>query len=160
MKEVKTLKRGICIFFALVCSRIIGYNLFVSVLFGIVGLYFAQILFRTGIKISPYAFFVLILVFGLAGEIITALSKECENQENFYAAWLIFVPTLCFLFRDKGLRGATRKIMGTGYAVLLMLLHFYAKAEMGEMASLSFLPLQLSLLFFTVYSLKQKNGAS
>ncbi len=153
------MQRGIGVVCALFICRLIGYNLFVSALFGAIGLGLAQMIFRMRIKVSPYAFFVLIFIIGLLGEIITALSVECENQENFYAAWLFFVPTLFFLFLGSGRDGAVRKIVRIAYAIFLMLMHFYAKQESGDMAALSFLPMQLSLLFASIYSLKQKNGA-
>lgn len=153
------MKKGIGVICALIFCRVFGYNLFISALFGAIGLLVAQMVNGRRLGIFPYAYFLLISACGVLGEIITALFERCTNQENFYGAWLIFVPTIFFLMFSPR-NGVGRKIMGLGYAASLMLLYFYARPKIGDMASLSFFPMKIALLFVIIYNLKQKNGAS
>lgn len=154
------LYRSIAVLCALIVGRLIGRELFLAILFGTLGLFLAHIILRMRIKPAPYPLFVLLLFLGLAGEILAVLSLQCVRQDALFGAWILFVPTLFFLFFSHGIRGQNRKIWGIAYAVFLMLLYFYGHRELGETASFSFLPLQLSLLYLAIYSLKQKNDAS
>ncbi|MBQ7036554.1 MAG: hypothetical protein IJN74_03580 [Clostridia bacterium] len=154
------MQRGIAVLCALVIGRLFGRDLFLAAVFGTLGFFIGHMVLRMRIKTAPYPLFLLLLSLGMVGEILSALNQQFANQEHFYWAWLFFLPTLFFLFFSRAIRGQGRKIWGIGYAVFLMLLHLYGKAEMGETATLSFLPMQLSFLYVIISGLKQKNDAS
>ncbi len=150
---------SIAVLAAFLCSRLLGTVLFSAVLFGTIGLFLARLLVRAQFSLSPYPLFVTLLLFGIFAEIVTALGAQSIYQDNLYGAWLFFLPSLFFLFYSPGIGGAGRKLVAIGYAVLLMLLNIYASQNLGEKASYCFLPMQLSLLYTAIYTLKQKNGA-
>ncbi len=150
---------SIAVLAAFLCSRVLGTDLYSAVFFGLVGLLLAHLVLRVRFSLSPYPLFVTLLLFGIFAELITALKVQSVYKDNLYGAWLLFLPSLFFLFFSPGIKGTARKLVAIGYGALLMLLHIYAAYENGDAVSYSFLPMQLSLLYVAICSLKQKNDA-